>query len=266
MSQEPILLEVKDGFAIITLNRPQAKNAMDITLFKRLAKTLYAIDARADVFLTIVTGRGDFFSAGADVKAHRAPPVEGDARSQGLARLSEGNMDLARALYSHSKLLVAALNGPAIGLSAAVLGFFDFIYAVENAYILTPFSTLSLVAEGGASYSFPRRMGIAKANEALIMGKKLTAPELQANGFLNKVFPQSSDATFLRSVLQYLKEQFEDLDQEAVVITKQLIKATLPDPEPSNVREIFAGALRVETGKPQAQFARMAAKTKRHKL
>lgn len=57
-------------------------------------------------------------------------------------------MELSRALYTHSKLLVAALNGPAIGLSAAMLGHFDFIYAVESAWIMTPFSTLSLVAEG----------------------------------------------------------------------------------------------------------------------
>lgn len=110
-------------------------------------------------------------------------------RSASLRRLTEGNADLARSLYQHRKILVAALNGPAIGLSAGILGvsldvpllddgnsnsrsflpaqWFDFIYAVESAYILTPFSTLSLVAEGGASITFPRRMGIAKANECV---------------------------------------------------------------------------------------------------
>lgn len=119
-------------------------------------------------------------------------------------------------MYRHSKILIAALNGPAIGLSAALLGHCDFVYAVENAYILTPFSALSLVAEGGASLSFPRRLGISKANEALLMGKKLGAADLHRVGFFNKLFPQSTDAVFHASLLSYLKEQFAGLDLEAV--------------------------------------------------
>jgi peroxisomal 3,2-trans-enoyl-CoA isomerase len=58
---------------------------------------------------------------------------EEDVRGSALTRLTEGNLDLARALYRHSKILIAGLNGPAIGVSAALLGHFDFVYAVENA-------------------------------------------------------------------------------------------------------------------------------------
>ena len=95
-------------------------------------------------------------------------------------------------------------------------------------------------------------MGISKANEALIMGKKLGtslnplafrrklippagAAELQANGFFNKIWPQSSDTVFLGSVLSYLTEKFADLDPEAMLITKQLIRSSLPDPDPAYV-------------------------------
>ncbi|KAL8279210.1 hypothetical protein RQP46_008466 [Phenoliferia psychrophenolica] len=109
-------------------------------------------------------------------------------------------------------------------------------------------------------------MGISKANEALIMGKRLGAPELLATGFFNHLFPQSSDTVFMRSVVTYLHEQFADNDHDAMLVTKRLIKATLPDPDPSNIREVFAGAERFVTGVPQAEFAKMAAKTKRHKL
>jgi len=236
------------------------------TADKALATLLCSVDGRDDCFVTIITGRGDFFSAGADVK--RKWEVEGDesVRSSYIARLASGNMDLARSLYKHSKILVAALNGPAIGLTAALLGWFDFVYATESAWILCPFTTIGLVAEGGASLSFPRRMGIAKANEALIMGKKLGTAELLQNGFINKVFPQQADSAFLSSVITYLSDKFADLDRESCLLTKQLIKQTLPDPDPSNIREIFAGAERFATGKPQAQFARIAAKEKRHKL
>lgn len=123
-----------------------------------------------NIKITVVTARGDFWSAGADVKAVREGfgQVDEEARTAALRRLSETNLDLTRAVYRHSKILVAGLNGPAIGLSAALLGNFDFVYAVESAYIMTPFSRLSLVAEGGASLSFPRRMGIVKVSFAFV--------------------------------------------------------------------------------------------------
>jgi len=203
------------------------------------------------------------------VKASPKSFTSGDSenpRVNYLARLSTGTADLARALYEHPKILVAALNGPAIGLSAALLGYFDFIYAVESAYLFTPFTTLSLVAEGGASQTFPQRMGIKAAKEALILGKKLGTAELMANGFLNKVFPSTDQASFINLVLTYLQEKFADLDSDSVLITKQLIQANLPDPHGPNLREVFAGVERLETGKPMEKFNRLANKTFRHKL
>ena len=70
------------------------------------------------------------------------------------------------------------LNGPAVGLSAALIGFADFVYCTPSTFLLTPFSSLGLVAEGGASRALAQRLGVSKANEALIMSKKITAEEL----------------------------------------------------------------------------------------
>lgn len=73
--------------------------------------------------MTILTGKGRFFSAGADVSFPRGEIEEGDnVRSAYIRRLSEGNIDLSRAMSTHSKILVAAMNGPAVGLSAALIG------------------------------------------------------------------------------------------------------------------------------------------------
>ncbi|KAM0791365.1 hypothetical protein ACM66B_005830 [Microbotryomycetes sp. NB124-2] len=267
ITDEPIILEFQAPFAIVTLNIPKKLNAMDSALYKRLSAILQSIDRRDDIYCTVITGRGKFFSAGADVKQTRFDANSGaDPRVASLGRLSEGNLDLARAMYRHSKVLVAGLNGPAIGLSAALLGHCDFVYAVENAYIMTPFSTLSLVCEGGASLTFPRRMGISKANEALLLGKKLGAAELHANGFINKLFPQSSDDAFFASLMPYLREKLEGLDLDAVLKSKALIRATLPDPDPSNIREVFAGAEQFGSGRPQERFDAIASKKIRHKI
>ncbi|GAA5838842.1 hypothetical protein JCM3766R1_004225 [Sporobolomyces carnicolor] len=263
-----MLLEVRAPFAIITFNTPAKKNAMDVILYKRLSSLLRQVDRMDEVKITVLTGKGDFFSAGADVKAARASFEDPEARINSLKRLTEGNMDLGRSFYQHSKVLVAALNGPAIGLSAGLLGHVDLIYCVENAYLLTPFSAISLVCEGGASETFPRRMGIAKANEALLMGKKLSSRELYECGFVNKVFPASSrgDEPFGETVVKYLGEQFNGLDLEAVLISKRLIRATYADSDLANIREVFQGADRFATGKPQSIFAKLASKSLRHKL
>lgn len=69
--------------------------------------------------------------------------------------------------------------------------------------------------------------------EFLQLGKRCGAAELLANGFVNKVFPASVDDVFMGSLMSYLRERFDGLDKEACLISKQLIKATLPDPDPS---------------------------------
>jgi peroxisomal 3,2-trans-enoyl-CoA isomerase len=91
------------------------------------------------------------------------------SRHYWLPKLVNNNVDVARAPYSHSKILVTALNGPVIGLSAALISHSDFIYAVSDAYLMTPFTSLGLVAEGGSSVAFVQRMGQGKANEALLL-------------------------------------------------------------------------------------------------
>ncbi|GAA6003769.1 enoyl-CoA hydratase/isomerase family protein [Rhodotorula paludigena] len=263
---DAILLDFKPPFAIITLNQPKKKNALDLHLYKRLSSILKEVDRNPEIYVTVLTGNGDFFSAGADVKSTREGFKGEDARVASLERLSGSNLDMTRSFYTHSKILVAGLNGPAIGLSAALLGHVDLVYAVENAYFLTPFSAISLVCEGGASQSLVQRMGLSKANEALLLGKKLTAQDLVACGFINKLFPPQDAASFRKELLSYLEQQLSGLELEAILKSKQLIRAALPNPDETNTREVFAGAERFATGKPQERFSKLANKEMKHKL
>ncbi|GJN90549.1 hypothetical protein Rhopal_003561-T1 [Rhodotorula paludigena] len=274
---DAILLDFKPPFAIITLNQPKKKNALDLHLYKRLSSILKEVDRNPEIYVTVLTGNGDFFSASLILLRSVAS----------LERLSGSNLDMTRSFYTHSKILVAGLNGPAIGLSAALLGvrrcafsmridFFadphtamqhvDLVYAVENAYFLTPFSAISLVCEGGASQSLVQRMGLSKANEALLLGKKLTAQDLVACGFVNKLFPPQDAASFRKELLSYLEQQLSGLELEAILKSKQLIRAALPNPDETNTREVFAGAERFATGKPQERFSKLANKEMKHKL
>lgn len=168
---------------------------------------------------------------------------------------------------------MVALNGPAVGLSAALIAHADFIYAAPHTFILTPFSSLGLVAEGGASRAFVERLGIAKANEALIMSKRITCDELVAAGFVNKVFTppsgkkEDSDG-FLKLVLEEVEERLgTHLNQSSLLKIKELVRR--PERElldRQNGLEAFMGLERFMSGFPQEEFRKLASGEKKHKL
>jgi peroxisomal 3,2-trans-enoyl-CoA isomerase len=150
-------------------------------------------------------------------------------------------------------------------LSAAIVAFADFVYAVPSAFVLTPFTSLGLVTEGGASYMFVRRMGIAKANEALILSRRIPCDELVQCGFVNKVFEREG---FAGRVREYIEENFgEHLNQESMLLVKRLIREGWErELEAANVREAVAGVERFGKGIPQLEFAKLASGQKKHKL
>lgn len=203
----------------------------------------------------------------------RAKPEDGssDAYQLWLRSFVANNLNTTQAFYTHPKILVVGLNGPVVGLSAALVAFADFIYCVPSTFLLTPFSSLGLVAEGGASRALVSRLGISKANEALIMSRRIPSDELLQTGFVNKVFADigvGEDAKFRAAALQEIDDR---LGAHLVGDSLTGIKALIRKPETEildrqNVAEVFAGLDRFMTGIPQAEFAKLASGEKRHKL
>ena len=180
------------------------------------------------------------------------------------------NLNICHAFSTHPKILVVGLNGPVIGLSAAIVAFADFIYCTPQTFLLTPFSSLGLVAEGGASRALVQRLGVSKANEALIMSKRITAPELERCGFVNEIFdtPKGDDAAFRARVMHEVDERLGDhLLGDSLTGIKQLIRRPELDiTDSQNVKEVFAGLERFVKGIPQEEFRKIASGEKRHKL
>ncbi|KAI1735570.1 ClpP/crotonase-like domain-containing protein [Xylaria scruposa] len=256
--------------ATITIDNDKKLNALNLEGYYAIAKALREIAVRDDIYITILTGKGRYFSAGADVSVGRELPPGTDLYKEWLSSFVANNLNITQAFYSHPKILIAALNGPAIGLSAALTAFADFVYAAPHTFLLTPFSSLGLVAEGGASHAFVQRLGISKANEALIMSKRITADELVATGYVNRIFPcdMGDDAAFLRQVLHEVDER---LGEHLIGDSLTGIKALIRKPEREildrqNVAEVFAGLDRFVRGIPQKEFQKIASGQKRHKL
>ncbi len=189
-----------------------------------------------------------------------------NARRHYLGAFAANNLYVTRAFYTHPKILVTALNGPAIGLSAALIAHSDFIYTTPDAYLLTPFASVGLVTEGASSAAFVRRLGAAKANEALLMGKKITAAEMLRTGFANGTL-EGGDG-FTDRVVATLEDAFSsELNDASLLQMKALIRAGDEDVmDRQNVREVLAGLERFVDGIPQAEFGKISRREKKHKL
>ncbi|KAK8088019.1 hypothetical protein PG997_002980 [Apiospora hydei] len=269
-------VEYTGRVAIVTICNEKKLNALNLSGYYELSQILREIAKHDEVFITFLTAKGRFFSAGADVSISRATPEDGpsnDVYQQWLRSFVANNLNTTQAFYTHPKVLVVGLNGPVVGLSAALVAFADFVYCTPSTFLLTPFSSLGLVAEGGASRALVQRLGISKANEALIMSRRIPSDELLQTGFVNKVFDidvkkDGGDAKFRAAVLQEIDDR---LGEHLVGDSLTGIKALIRKPETEildkqNVAEVFAGLDRFITGIPQAEFAKLASGAKRHKL
>ncbi|GLB34998.1 putative enoyl-CoA hydratase/isomerase [Lyophyllum shimeji] len=264
-----LTVDISDRIATITLNRPRTLNALTAEDYDDLATALREIDAREDVLVTVWQAHGKWFCAGTDVKSKRTDYVIPNIRGAFLSNVARTTTDCGHALSSHSKILVAALNGPVMGIAAAFLGHFDFIYCMPTAWLSLPFTFLGIVAEGGSSASFVNRMGLAKANEVLLWGQKKEAQELFECGFVNRIFPAQSVDSFHVAVRKQLLDDLHGLDPSALLEVKKLIRAGLKDkndPDAVNLRESYAQAARFASGVPMEQFAKIARKQVKHKL
>ncbi|KKY15742.1 putative peroxisomalenoylisomerase [Phaeomoniella chlamydospora] len=278
-AEETISLRLQPPLAFITLSNPSKLNALDSHCYYRLACLMQDVADNPAISVTILTGTGRFFSAGADVSSSifseyrpsfadpSIPASDRHAfRREVFRSFIANNLDITRAFYMHPKILIGALNGPAVGLSAALLGFCDFIYATPHTFLLTPFSSLGLVAEGGASIGFVNRMGIALANEALIMSRKITMDKLLSSGFVTKEFP--ADDKFLSNVVDEVKDKLgEHLNQESILKIKALIREReRAEMEAQGVKEVIAGLDRFAKGVPQEEMLKISSGEKKHKL
>lgn len=272
--EKEITLQINGRIGIITINRPKKLNAITAAHYYRISCLLRTLADHPETVITVLTGTGRFFSAGADVTTTRpgSDPSNPDAaRRDIMSGFVANNLDITRSFYQHPKILVGALNGPAVGLSAALLGLCDFVYATPHTYFLTPFSSLGLVTEGNASFGVVQRMGIATANEALLQSRKIPCERLVHCGFVNKVFKGADEKDsdgFLRQVLDEVDDKLgSHLNRDSLMGIKKLIRAPYDEiMEAQGVREAMAGMEAFAKGTPQEEFRKIASGEKRHKL
>jgi len=186
-SHETVDLTTDGPGARILLNRPEALNAWNEQFGRDLLDAVTSVAKDDSVRALLITGAGRGFSSGADLKEQRSTT---DAGVPDLsARLRELYHPIIRGLREMPKPVVAAVNGPAVGIGCSLALSADLIVAAESAYFLLAFVNIGLVPDGGSTAFLPARTGYARAAEMAMLGEPVPAEQALDWGLINRVVP-----------------------------------------------------------------------------
>ncbi|MFQ5873631.1 MAG: enoyl-CoA hydratase/isomerase family protein [Dehalococcoidia bacterium] len=185
---QTIKVEIEDTIAVITLNRPEALNAVDHQMHLEIESVLEKVAEDTSVNVLVLTGAGRAFSAGGDIKAMKARAEVPKAQRDYVNNfIMQGPRKLIRNLLEVQQPIIAALNGDAIGLGATLALFSDIIIASKEARIGDPHVRVGIVAGDGGAAIWPLLTSLSKAKELLLTGDLITASEAERLGLVNKV-------------------------------------------------------------------------------
>ena len=170
-------IETRDAVLEIRFTRAKKKNALTIAMYAAMVEALEHSAADAAVRAVVFSAEGDTFTAGNDVMDFMSGLGDGEPPVLRFIRL----------LTTYEKPLVAAVNGPAIGLGTTMLLHCDLVYATESARLIAPFVALGLVPEAASSLLLPQRVGAAIAAEMLLLGTPMTAIRARELGLVNAI-------------------------------------------------------------------------------
>ncbi len=184
-----VLTADSGGVRVVTLNRPDRRNAIDMPLRLALAAALEAADADQTVRAIVITGAGSAFCSGGDVSTmRRQPSAEARPRAESAQRV-------IRAIWSTGKPVIAAVDGPAYGAGASLALACDRVVASRHATFAMAFTGVGLAGDMGIFASLPARVGLARARQLLLFPRPVAAPEGLVLGLVDRLVPTGSALT-----------------------------------------------------------------------
>ncbi|XP_077580060.1 chromodomain Y-like protein isoform X2 [Stigmatopora nigra] len=196
-----ILVKKQDGFTHIMLaTKSSENNALNPEVMKEIQSAM-ATAASDDSKLVLLGAVGGVFCRGLDF-VDFVKRLADDSKKESI-KMAETIRTFVNTFIQFRKPLVAAVNGPALGLGAAILPLCDVVWANEKAWFQTPYAAYGQTPDACASFTFPRIMGAPSANELLLSGRKLTAQEACSKGLVSQVL---WPATFMQEVMLRVKE------------------------------------------------------------
>ncbi len=216
---ETLTYGVADGVATVTLNRPERLNAFNRTMLEELLDVFDATDADDDVRAVVVTGAGRAFCAGADLSSGGRTFHSGAEIGSGPAPRDAGG-ELVLRIFRSLKPVIAAINGPAVGVGASMTLPMDVRILAEGAKVGFVYAARGIVPDGASSWFLPRIVGISRALEWCLTGRVFSAAEALEGGLVRSLHPADQVVSVAAELAHEIAANVAPV---SAVITRQLL-------------------------------------------
>lgn len=216
-----ITYRLENGVAWLTLNRPEARNAVNAEMREEIIAVLTDARTNGDIRALVLTGAGKGFCTGADLSGPRGQGPSGPGAGREVMRTS--SQRLMRTLWELEKPVVAAVNGVAAGLGSHLAFACDLVIAAEEARFIEIFVRRGIAIDAAGAFLLPRLIGLQKAKELVFFGDDLPAAEAQRLGLVSRVVP----AAELESAARACAERLAEGPTFAIGMSKRLLNRSL---------------------------------------
>lgn len=245
---------------LLTYNQPQISNAFTVQQYLDLTSALKWVLEQPKITVAVLTGAGKHYCAG---KVLQSPDDGGPTIDQEI----EAGRALGDILQTFSKILIAAVNGAAVGWGCTQLWNFDLVYASSMAFFQTPFTKLGFVPEGGSSFTFPRLMGRQRAMKLLLASERVSANEMHSNGLVTEVIDDRGNMEdFLQQVCNKAIT-ISEYNEESLQLVKELTtrEQELQDMRTASDKERKALSRMLNSDAAKAMMVQFAERSKKRK-
>lgn len=204
---DTVKVQVRDGVATLTLNRPQQLNALSVEMMQALRLAAQRVTGDPAAHVIVIEGAGEHFMAGGDIRdfdAHLA--LDAPARLQAFQAMIEQWINpMVLALRQSHQPVICAVRGACAGFGMSLMLACDLALAADNAYFATAYASIGLSPDGGGTYFLPRVVGTRKASELMLLSERIDARQALELGLVSRVVPLA------------------DLDQEVAHLARRLL-------------------------------------------
>jgi len=220
--EQHVMVHVHDGVGLIQLNRPDKMNAIGALTRRQLGEAIKQAERDEAVRVVVLTGSGRAFCSGADVTEMVAGAGMRTPEDVGNVLRNE-YMPMLTRLRTMPKPVIAAMNGPAVGIGASYALACDIRIATPDAYLMEAFVNIGLAPDGGVSWLLPRLVGTGVAYEMFFTGKPLSAADAHRLGVINRIVP----AEKLEAEVRELAAQLAAQPKQAMAAAKRAVNHAL---------------------------------------
>lgn len=268
-SEDKIKYEIDGPFFIIKFVNPNTLNSMTRDDYLYIGQLLEKAENESSVYFTVLQSTGRFFSSGADFQgiAKNAAESKDPELNKWLSNFVSTNLYVTDTFARHSKVLICCMNGPSIGMTAAIVALCDIVYSMnDSVYLHYPFASLGLITEGGTSATLPAKIGNNATYENLIFNQPIRYNTLKGN-IVCKNYDMKDTNEFNTKVISDLKQKIRTLHLPSCLGMKKLVHSSLRDEIVRlNSLEVTDALKFWMEGEPQRRFRQLELKERSHKL